>query len=309
DVDKTSGVFIFSKVSLNDTGKLIIEGGEGVGRVTKPGLDMPVGEAAINHVPREMIGQAVLQAAELAGYAGGLTVTVSVPGGEEIARQTFNPQLGIEGGISILGTSGIVEPMSMQALVETIKVEMRQAREMGNRRLILVPGNYGTDFLKERGLDQLGVPVVRCSNFIGEAIDEAGLLGFEELLLAGHIGKLVKLAGGIMNTHSRTADCRMELFCAHAAVCGAETAICRRIMGAATADGCLEILKECGLYAEVMKSLTEAIRSRLVRRAKDGCEVGALVFSNRFGLIGETVEAGAMVRKWKEERGTVPCVK
>ena len=193
DIDKTHGVFIFSKVALNDVGELLIEGGEGVGRVTKPGLDQPVGEAAINRVPREMIGKAVSEIAELAGYEGGLTVTVSVPGGEAIARQTFNPQLGIEGGISILGTSGIVEPMSEAALIETVKLELRQARETGNKRVILVPGNYGADFLREQGLDQPGIPVVKCSNFIGEAIDEAGLRGFTDVLLAGHIRQREKL--------------------------------------------------------------------------------------------------------------------
>ena len=291
DIDKTHGVFIFSKVALNDAGKLIIEGGEGVGRVTKPGLDQPAGEAAINRVPREMIGKAVSEIAELAGYDGGLTVTVSVPGGEAIARQTFNPQLGIEGGISILGTSGIVEPMSEAALIETVKLELRQARETGNKRVILVPGNYGADFLKDQGLDQPGIPVVKCSNFIGEAIDEAGLLGFTDVLLAGHIGKLVKLAGGIMNTHSRTADCRTELFTAHAALCGADAETCRRLMEAATTDACIDILKENGIYTEVMESLIAAIRRQLVRRAASGCRVGAVVFSNVHGVLGVTEEA------------------
>ena len=294
DIDRTHGVFIFSKVALNDVGELLIEGGEGVGRVTKPGLDQPVGEAAINRVPREMIGKAVSEIAELAGYDGGLTVTVSVPGGEAIARQTFNPQLGIEGGISILGTSGIVEPMSEAALVETVKLELRQARETGSKRVILVPGNYGADFLREQGLDQPGIPVVKCSNFIGEAIDEAGLLGFTDVLLAGHIGKLVKLAGGIMNTHSRTADCRTELFTAHAALCGADAETCRRLMEAATTDACIDILKENGIYTEVMESLIVAIRRQLARRAAPGCRVGAVVFSNVHGVLGVTEEAREM---------------
>ena len=262
--------------------------------MTKPGLDQPVGEAAINRVPREMIGKAVSEIAELAGYDGGLTVTVSVPGGEAIARQTFNPQLGIEGGISILGTSGIVEPMSEAALVETVKLELRQARETGSKRVILVPGNYGADFLREQGLDQPGIPVVKCSNFIGEAIDEAGLLGFTDVLLAGHIGKLVKLAGGIMNTHSRTADCRTELFTAHAALCGADAETCRRLMEAATTDACIDILKENGIYTEVMESLIVAIRRQLARRAAPGCRVGAVVFSNVHGVLGVTEEAREM---------------
>ena len=119
------------------------------------------------------------------------------------------------------------------------------------------------------------------------------------MLLIGHVGKLVKLAGGIMDTHSRTADCRTELFCAHAAVCGADAGICRRLMGAATADGCIEILKECGLDSEVMGSLMGAVREKLVRRAKETCRVGAVVFSNRYGVLGTTAEAAEMMREWR----------
>lgn len=149
-------------------------------------------------------------------------VTISVPGGEEAAQRTFNPHLGIEGGISILGTSGIVEPMSVQALVDTMALELRQAALHSDGRLVLVPGNYGLDFLAQHDLIPEGIPVVRCSNFIGETLDQARLEGFREVLLVGHIGKLVKLAGGIMNTHSRWADGRRELFCAHAALAGAD---------------------------------------------------------------------------------------
>ena len=298
DADRTNGVFIFSKVTLTDADGIVIRGGEGVGRVTKPGLDQPVGEAAINHVPREMIAAAVREIAEAAGYHGGLIVTVSVPGGEEIARQTFNPQLGIEGGISILGTSGIVEPMSEQALIETVRVELRQAYELGNRRVILVPGNYGMDFLARERLVREDIPVVKCSNFIGEAIDEAGILGFRDLLLVGHAGKLVKLAGGIMNTHSRTADCRTEIFTAHAALCGADRETCRRLMEAATTDACLEILMESGTYPEVMESITEAIRGQMLRRAQAGMRAGAYVFTNRHGPVGVTREAREMLKEW-----------
>ena len=298
DIDRTSGALIRARVERNDLDELRIEGGEGVGRVTKPGLDQPVGAAAINSVPRRMIAEAVERIAELAGYTGGLTVTISVPEGAAIAEKTFNPVLGIEGGISILGTSGIVEPMSTQTLIDTIRVELRQAAALGDGRLILTPGNYGMDFLREQGLDGLGVPVVKCSNFLGEAIDEAVVQGFGQILLIGHAGKLVKLAAGIMNTHSRQADCRTELFCAHAALCGADQTTCRRLMEAATTDACLDILKEAGLEKPVMDSLLEAIRGHLTRRAGEVCRIGAVLFSNQHGLLGMTREAEELWKQW-----------
>lgn len=205
DIDATHGLLITAQVEKRPEPGVSVKGGAGVGRVTKPGLDQPVGAAAINRVPRRMIQEAVLTVGDALGYEGGFRVTVSVPGGEEAAKKTFNPQLGIEGGISILGTSGIVEPMSAQALIDTVALEIRQKAAQGYQHIILTPGNYGEDFLRARGMDRWGVPVVKCSNFIGGALDACGAEHIRGVLLAGHLGKLVKLAGGIMNTHSRTA--------------------------------------------------------------------------------------------------------
>ena len=129
--------------------RIVIDGGIGVGRVTKPGLSQKVGEAAINPVPRAMILQAVEEIADQYHYEGGLKVTISVPEGEKIARKTFNPRLGIVGGISILGTSGIVEPMSEKALIDSIRVEMTQHAAMGEQYMLVTPGNYGADYLRE----------------------------------------------------------------------------------------------------------------------------------------------------------------
>ena len=232
DVDCTTDLLIVAEVSKTKQPGVWIDGGDGVGRITKPGLDQPIGAAAINSVPRSMIRQQVEMVCKRFGYDGGISVCIQVPGGEQAAKKTFNPELGIEGGISILGTSGIVEPMSVQALMETITLKLRQLAAQGNQELILTPGNYGLDFVQNQAWFCQEIPVVRCSNFIGEALDQAAVYGFQRVLLVGHIGKLVKLAGGIMNTHSRWADCRTELFCAHAAVCGASTALCRN------PDGC-----------------------------------------------------------------------
>ena len=267
--------------------QIIIRGGKGVGRVTKPGLDQPVGEAAINHVPREMIEKEVRRICALCDYNGKLQVTISVPEGEEIAQKTFNPRLGITGGISILGTSGIVEPMSSQALLDTIQVELRQKKAMGQQMIAVTPGNYGLDFMKKAFAYDLDKSV-KCSNFIGNTIDMAAETGFCGMLLTGHIGKLVKVSGGIMNTHSRVADCRCELFAAHAALAGVSRDAIGRLMEAATTDACLEILDEEGKKEAVMQSLMKKIGQHAAHRLGGTVEVTVLVFSNRFGVLGET---------------------
>ena len=295
DPDVTNGCLVVAEVRKTDAG-IVIDGGAGVGRVTRPGLEQPVGAAAMNRTPRRMIAQAVEKERDAAGYKGGLSVIISVPDGERIAAKTFNPALGIVGGISILGTSGVVEPMSEKALVDALAVEIRQAAASGTR-LVLTPGNYGLAFLKQSGLDALGVPVVRCSNYIGDALDIAATEGFQSVLLVGHIGKLVKLAGGIMNTHSRMADCRNELFCAHAAIHGADAALCRAIMDAATTDECIALLDAAGRRQAVMDSLLEAIERRLGRRVT--YDAGAVLFSNAYGLLGRTRTAERVLASWR----------
>ena len=330
DRDATDGILIVAEVSCGKEGEsgaaeasceknctgddtqfsdgvtVQIEGGPGVGLVTKPGLDQPVGAAAINSTPRRMIEDAVRKVCESTGYEGAIRVCISVPDGEKIAAKTFNGHLGIEGGISILGTSGIVKPMSMQAYIDAVNVEIRQHAAMGKKRLILTPGNYGINFLHEmqgrslslsdmqdadlQGVEEIlrdeSVPVVMCSNFIGDSLDSAGMHGFEEVLLTGHIGKMVKLAGGIMNTHSLFADCRTDLFCAHAAVCGARTEVCREIMSAATTDACLGILEREGIRDAVLDSLMSAICSHISRRVRGKYRIHVLVFSNIYGILG-----------------------
>ena len=300
DIDATHGLPIVATVAAAPTPGVTIHGGDGVGRVTRPGLDQPVGEAAINRVPRRMIEEAVRAECEAAGYEGGLAVTISVPGGAAAAARTFNPMLGVTGGISILGTSGIVEPMSQQALVDTIAVEQRQAAALGEKRLLLTPGNYGEAFLHDTGLDALGVPLVKCSNFIGDALDIAAAEGFQTVLLAGHLGKLVKVAGGVMNTHSRWADCRMELLCAHTAACGGDTALCRAVLDCATTDGALALLQEAGLWDAVCRRLLDAIQLHLDRRAAGAFRVGAVVFTNEAGLLGRTPGAEEMIKMWEK---------
>lgn len=298
DADVTDGMPVTAAVERTDAPGIAIDGGEGVGRVTLPGLDQPVGAAAINSVPRKMIAQAAARAADSAGYAGGLKIVISVAGGEQAAAKTFNPRLGIVGGISILGTSGIVEPMSEQALIDTIALELRQAAAKGAKRVILTPGNYGMDFLQAEGMDRLA-PVVKCSNYIGDALDAAAAAGFGEILLVGHAGKLVKLAAGVMNTHSRVADARAEVFCAHAALCGGDRDLCRALMSAPTSDACLDLLDAAHLRQPVMESILLAIDTKLAARLCADCRTGAVLFTNQHGLLGQTQQAKEILKAWQ----------
>ena len=297
DPDITSGALIYAEVSLTDhtrtqatDTRIHIDGGIGVGRVTKPGLDQPVGNAAINHVPREMIEREVLQVCQVLDYCGSLSVEISVPEGEHLAERTFNPRLGIVGGISILGTSGVVEPMSTQAILDTIRVELRQQRALGREDVVISPGNYGLDFLKntyDYDLDKS----VKCSNFIGLTIDMAVEEGFKRLLLAGHIGKLIKVAGGIMNTHSREGDCRMELLTAFAVKCGVAAVDAAKLLSCVTTEEAVRILDECGRRQEVMDYAMERILFYLEKRAQGKLAIECIMYANDFGALAKSKEA------------------
>lgn len=297
DPDITSGALIYAEVSLTDhtrmqatDTRIHIDGGIGVGRVTKPGLDQSVGNAAINHVPREMIAKEVLEVCDLMDYKGNLQVIISVPEGETIAKQTFNPRLGIVGGISILGTSGIVEPMSNQALLATIRVELNQRRAEGFDYIAVAPGNYGLDFMKKAygyDLDKS----VKCSNFIGVTIDMAVECGFTRMLLTGHIGKLIKVAGGIMNTHSKEADCRMELLSAFAIHEGAGADVAAKILDCVATEEAVRLLREAGKQQEVMDYAMERIMFYLNKRAGGRMQIDCIMYDNTFGELAKSKEA------------------
>lgn len=300
DPDVTDGLEIYASVRKTEEPGVQIDGGEGVGRVTRPGLEQPVGAAAINKIPRQMIRENVEEICRKLGYEGGLSVTISIPGGEALAMKTFNPRLGIVGGISVLGTSGIVEPMSEEALIQTIRVDIKMQLAGGRRYLVLVPGNYGLDYLNDFHPELLRSSV-KYSNFLGEAIDAAVEYGAEGILLAGHIGKLVKLAGGIMNTHSRNADSRMEILTAHAAVLGADRGTAEALMNCITTDEALEILERQGLLQGVMDRLLERMEFYVDHRSGHSLEKGILVFSQTMGTLGESKDARKVIERLKEE--------
>ena len=265
DPDATNGIKITATVSKIKSG-IIIDGGEGIGRVTKPGLKVPVGRAAINPVPLEMIESEVREECLCHEYNGGLHILISAPLGAEIAKQTMNERLGIVGGISILGTTGIVEPMSDKAVIDTIKAEI-DVHIAAGEKLLITPGNYGRDFAKFKlGLDIESA--IKCSNFIGETLDYVKLMGISDITLVGHAGKLVKLAGGIMNTHSSIADCRMEIIAAHCALAGAPREIIREIMDCITVDAAIEIMINNNIKEQVWESIGQKTGFYLRERTK-----------------------------------------
>ena len=305
DPDVTDGLLIYAKVEKQEEASsglgVILDGGAGVGRVTKPGLEQQIGQAAINKVPRRMITEEVERICRACGYCGEMKVTISIPDGEETAKKTFNPRLGIVGGLSVLGTSGIVEPMSEKALTDTIYLEMKMLRESGYSCCYAVPGNYGMDFLT----DQLGINpdlAVKCSNYVGDTIDDANLLGMKGLLLIGHVGKFIKLAAGVMNTHSRTADCRMEVFASHAAMAGADAAVVKEIMACLNTTEAVKILKDRGLLQDIMKTVMERITFYLRQRAGGELETGAVVFSGEEGILGWTENAERLLGLIESQR-------
>ncbi len=302
DPDVTNGIYIYAEVSYVISKNVIIDGGIGIGRITKKGLQRPIGEAAINPVPLKMIADGVSDIADRYSYEGGLKVVISAPEGVEIAKKTFNPQLGIVGGISILGTTGIVEPMSEQAIIDTIRTEINMHMADGERTLLIAPGNYGQDFL----FNNLNIELkrsIKCSNYIGDTIDMVCDAGAESMLLVGHIGKLVKLGAGIMNTHSRVADGRMEVLSACAIQAGAEADIARKILDCVTTDAALEILKESDMLEGAMEQLMIRIEKVLQHRSSERIRIGAIIFSNEYGILGKTKLADEFVKSITAKRG------
>ena len=317
DPDVTAGLLIYAEASLvpdmmapdnanvpaqdvsSDTERVIIEGGAGIGKLTRPGLDRQVGEWAINSVPRAMITQEVMSTADEHEYFGAVKIVISVPGGEKIAQKTFNKRFGIEGGISIIGTSGIVEPMSTKAIIDTIKAELSQKKAMGADIAVITPGNYGLDFMKDHfGYDLENA--VKCSNFIGETVDFARDLGFVKLLLVGHAGKLVKLSGGIMNTHSAMADCRMELMAAAAVAAGVDNETIRHILNSVSTEEAYGYLRSAGSADRCFEVIMEKIYYHLNKRSRN-MRSECIVYSTAYGLSGATDGALELMQQVTEQ--------
>ena len=315
DPDDTNGTLIYATVSSLHAGipeeelvmqprtasveqlddRVEIWGGIGVGKVTKPGLSCKVGGPAINPVPRKMITREVLAAMKQYGCDETLRVVISIPDGPAIAPKTFNPRLGIEGGISVLGTSGIVEPMSDRALIDTMYTEMDSRKANGYKDLLVFFGNYGADFTRDEMKIDISTAVT-CSNFVGELLDYAVLQGFESVLIIGHSGKLIKLAQGVMNTHSKYADCRSEFLALQAMFHGASPVVGKEIYQALTTDEMTKIMKREGLFEAVMEEAARKIDFYMQKRVHGKLKTGAILFSNVYGILGETAGAEELLK-------------
>jgi cobalt-precorrin-5B (C1)-methyltransferase len=259
DVDVTHGMLIYAQVKLRDDAHITITGGTGIGKVTQKGIGLPIGHSAINKTPLQTIEAAVR---EVLGPERGADVVIFAPEGEERALRTYNSRLGILGGISILGTTGIVTPMSEESWKSTLAIELEQKRENGLDKVIFVPGNHGERFVRE----QLQVDtnlVVTMSNFVGYMLQEAERLAFRHVVMVGHLGKLIKVAAGIFHTHSHIADGRMETLVTHLALAGAPNELLQQVYHCLTTEAAMELIAQAGY-----ESVYDAIATRIVDRVQ-----------------------------------------
>lgn len=277
DVDATHGMLIFAQVALNDSGSISIVGGEGVGTVTRKGIGLPVGSSAINRTPLHTIEEAVR---EVIGPERGAEIVIFAPEGEERAQKTYNGRLGILGGISIIGTTGIVTPMSEESWKRSLALELEMKRAQGMTSVILVPGNHGERFVQEQ-MQLSGDRVVTMSNFVGYMLQETQRLGFRRVVLVGHLGKLIKVAAGIFHTHSHIADGRMETLVTRLALMGAPRELLQAVFECSTTEAAMELIEQHGLQA-VYNDIAQAICARInqmLRFAVQPLQCDAVLFS------------------------------
>lgn len=285
--DVTHGLEICATVRFHDGNGIVVKGGEGVGIVTKPGLPVPVGEPAINPIPKRMIIESMREAAP-AGVSA--EIIISVPDGAKVADRTFNPKLGIVGGISILGTTGIVKPRSLSAFVSSIAAQVDVAVAQGYTRLILVPGNIG-ERMARRLLETPTDTVVQTGDFIGYMIMKAAEKGVDQIVILGHPGKLVKLAAGIFNTNNRVADARREVVAAYAALAGASRLVVERIMQANTTEEMAKILEHSKLSDATFNLIAEAVKERIIGKIGGKLKVSVVIVSLGGKLLGSDSSA------------------
>lgn len=286
DPDVTHGIKIFAKGKKISSDGVVIRAGIGIGVVTKPGLSVEIGQPAINPVPRKMIEDAVL---EVLPKGCGVEIEIFIPNGEEIAKKTYNPRLGIVGGISILGTTGIVEPMSEEAWKEALAIEISQAKALGYKDIIFVFGNYGEEYvINEYGVSKEKIIVI--SNFVGFMLNKAVEMGIERVLVVGHMGKILKIAGGIFHTLSSVADGRMEILTCYAGLEGANRETLKRIFECSTTDAAVEVIKEVKLE-KVFDRIASAIKDKSEQYVHNGLEVGAIIFDGKRSILSQSDNA------------------
>ncbi|ADL12366.1 cobalt-precorrin-5B (C(1))-methyltransferase CbiD [Acetohalobium arabaticum] len=292
DADITDGTEIVAEVTKLDSG-IELKGGKGVGEVTKPGLAVEVGKPAINPVPREMIIDSVK---EVLPPESGAKITIKVPEGEELAANTLNPRLGVEGGISILGTTGIVEPMSKKAYRESLVVTLDQALAEDNYELVFIFGNYGKQMAQSMGVSDN--QWVKMSNFVGYMLERAAEREIERIILLGHVGKLIKVGAGIFDTHSSVADARLEIVAAYTASLGGSQQLIQKILAANTAEETIQILREVELAEDVFNLLAKRVVARAAEKVEYEIDFGAILFSMDQEVVGSY---GVELKKGAEE--------
>lgn len=297
DADATHGMLIYSKVVLREDSEITIEGGEGIGRVTQEGLLVPIGQPAINPKPRKMIQDNVRK---IIGDNLGADIQIFAPEGYEIAKQTMNRNLGIIGGISILGTTGIVTPMSEDSWKAAISIELEMKKKQGFERIVLSPGNYGEDFaVNKMMIDEK--KIVSMSNFVGYVLKEVQRIGFKEVLMIGHLGKLIKVSAGIFSTHSKDADARAEILVANLALMGMSVPDLERISNCLTTEAAGDIISEMG-YEGVYKIIADKIKYRsekLLKFREPKVKVDVVIFSSKTGLLSSTKPIKELMEEWQ----------
>lgn len=297
DVDATHGMLIYARVSLRDDATIRIVGGEGVGTVTKPGVGLAIGLAAINRTPRQTIEQAVREAI---GPLRGADIQIFAPEGKERALRTYNAKLGIEGGISIIGTTGIVTPMSEESWKRSLSIELEQKRAEGLEQIILVPGNHGERFVTQV-LNISRNKVVIMSNFVGFMLQEAERLKFQQVVLVGHLGKLVKVAAGVFHTHSHIADARMETLVTRLALMGAENSLLQTVYRSNTTEEAIELIRAAGfeaVYQDIAREIVSRI-THMLRYAAAPFVCDAILFSLDNQLLGANRPVHDILEGWR----------
>ncbi|MCR1822268.1 MULTISPECIES: cobalt-precorrin-5B (C(1))-methyltransferase CbiD [Terrisporobacter] len=303
DIDATHTMDIFAKAELipREDEEIIVTSGVGIGIVTKKGLSVEVGKPAINPVPMRMIRSEISKVLgenhKLLNKDKSLKITIFAPQGEEIAKKTFNPRLGIVGGISILGTTGIVEPMSEDGWKKSLSIELEMKKAQGMDKIILVPGNHGEEFIREHLKIDMN-NCVRMSNFVGYMLNEAKRLGFKKILMAGHIGKFIKISAGIFNTHSKVCDARNEIMIANLALMGADLDFLKDINECVTAEGAVEIIDK-SKYTEIYNVLCNKCKERVEEYLNEDIQVEVYMFRMDKSLLGKSTNADLLTEDFR----------
>lgn len=291
DPDITDGIHLYARAYPSRNLEIVLKGGKGIGKVTKPGLSVDVGQPAINPVPRALIEKEVR---EVLPKDAGVVIEFSIPNGEDLAKKTFNPKLGIIDGLSIIGTTGIVNPMSEDAIMDTIALELQYKKEAGAKTILIVPGNYGESFSKS-WLNVHDKHIVKISNYLGFALEKCSELGFKQVILAGHVGKLVKVAGGIFYTHSRVSDTRMEVLAANLGVLGMSNEGIREIMNCRTTEEAILVIDRYG-FSQVYQLLAEKCADRCEAYVHGAIEIGVVLFSMK-SFLAESDKVSLLSRR------------